>query len=198
MRYGILGGTFDPIHEGHLDLAKVALEKTDLKKIYFIPTGRNPEKEAPAANSFHRFKMVETALRELNHPSIFLLDWEVHQEPAYTIDTLKRWQREFEATPVLILGSEVFEKFQHWKKPEEILTASDILLVPRGGNLEVKKEVSTQSPRRIDTLPYTPLPYSGTALRKTLREFNRNSDIPPPGLTRGVWAYIKKNSLYTE
>ena len=135
MRYGILGGTFDPIHLGHLLLAEECLEILALDKVLFVPAGQPWLKAGqPLTAAIHRLRMVELATAD--NPHFEVLRWEVERPgPSYTVDTLERLRREWGADAELhfILGLDALADFPRWKDPERILQLANLAVVPRPG-----------------------------------------------------------------
>lgn len=135
MRYGILGGTFDPIHLGHLLLAEECLEILALDKVLFVPAGQPWLKAGqPLTAAVHRLRMVELATAD--NPHFEVLRWELERPgPSYTVDTLERLRTEWGADAELhfILGLDALADFPRWKDPERILQLANLAVVPRPG-----------------------------------------------------------------
>ena len=135
MRWGILGGTFDPIHLGHLLLAEEGREILALDKVLFVPAGQPWLKAGqPLTAAVHRLRMVELATAD--NPHFEVLRWEVERPgPSYTVDTLERLRAEGGAAVELhfILGLDALAEFPRWKDPERILQLANLAVVPRPG-----------------------------------------------------------------
>ena len=135
MRLGILGGTFDPIHLGHLLLAEECREILALDKVLFVPAGQPWLKAGqPLTAAIHRLRMVELATAA--NPHFEVLRWEVERPgPSYTGDTLERLRAETGAAAELhfILGLDALADFPLWKDPERILQLANLAVVPRPG-----------------------------------------------------------------
>ena len=138
MRWGILGGTFDPIHLGHLLLAEEGREILALDKVLFVPAGQPWLKAGqPLTSAVHRLRMVELATAD--NPHFEALRWEVERPgPSYTVDTLERLRAETGAAVGLhfILGLDALADFPRWKAPERILQMANLAVVPRPGYRE--------------------------------------------------------------
>ena len=138
MRWGILGGTFDPIHLGHLLLAEEGREILALDKVLFVPAGQPWLKAGqPLTAAIHRLRMVELATAD--NPHFEVLRWEVERPgPSYTVDTLGRLRAETGADAELhfILGLDALADFPRWKDPERILQMANLAVVPRPGYRE--------------------------------------------------------------
>jgi nicotinate-nucleotide adenylyltransferase len=126
---GILGGTFDPIHYGHLRLAEEMLELADLEQIRFIPTGTPPHRDAPQASAIHRSDMVRLAIAD--QPAFVLDDREVHRTtPCYTVDTLRELRAELgKAQPLcLLMGGDAFLELHTWREWEQLFELAHIVV----------------------------------------------------------------------
>lgn len=131
---GILGGTFDPIHNGHLRIAQEALEQCDLAQVRFVPCGTPPHRPTPVASAKTRWEMVRLAL---NGHSDFLVDVrEVFRtDPCYTVDTLAGLRAELGAQqPVcLILGGDAFLQLHTWREWKRLFELAHIVVLQRAG-----------------------------------------------------------------
>jgi nicotinate-nucleotide adenylyltransferase len=133
---GILGGTFDPIHHGHLRIAQEALEQCTLKQIRFVPSGTPPHRAAPLASAKARWEMVRLALN--GHPD-FLVD--VHEvfrtDPCYSVDTLSALRAELGAQQplCLILGGDAFLQLHTWREWKRLFELAHIVIFQRAGEL---------------------------------------------------------------
>ena len=176
MRYGILGGTFDPIHLGHLLLAEEGREILALDKVLFVPAGEPWLKAGqPLTAAIHRLRMVELATAD--NPHFEVLRWEVERPgPSYTVDTLERLRREWGAAVELhfILGLDSLADFPRWKAPERILQLANLAVVPRPGYRESDgdsifdgiKSLYPEYADRITRLAVASVAISATDLRR--------------------------------
>ena len=131
---GILGGTFDPIHYGHLRLAEEMLELAKLEQIRFIPAGNPPHRDAPGVSALHRSAMVRLAIE--GQPAFVLDEREVaKQGKCYTVDTLKELRSELgNAQPLcLLMGGDAFLQLYTWHEWESILDLAHIVVGYRPG-----------------------------------------------------------------
>src|SRR3989339_573833 len=131
---GILGGTFDPIHYGHLRLAEEMLELANLRQIRFIPTGIPPHRNAPQVSAQHRSAMVRLAITE--QPAFVLDEREVERTvPCYTVDTLRELRAELGAAQplCLLMGGDAFLQLHTWHEWEQLIGLAHIVVGYRPG-----------------------------------------------------------------
>ena len=131
---GIFGGTFDPIHHGHLRLAQEALEQCGLQQVRFIPSGMPPHRTAPYATAEHRLNMVRIALQ--GNASFVLDEREIRREgPCYTVDTLRSLRAETGAQQplCLLMGGDAFLALHTWRDWETLFELAHLVVVQRPG-----------------------------------------------------------------
>lgn len=129
-KVGIFGGTFDPIHHGHLITAQSVKELRSLDKIIFIPAFISPHKQhAKASSAEHRLNMIKLALDEI--PFFECSDFEIKQHTiSYTIDTLREFKKVYDEIDLIIGYDNIFQ-FHTWKQPDEILRLSNVIVLKR-------------------------------------------------------------------
>lgn len=128
---GILGGTFDPIHNGHIQLALEAQQQHQLDAVRLIPVNIPPHREKPFVSSSHRVNMIELAITNLTNVSIDKRELE-RTEISYSIDTLRSLRAEFPETSLsMILGQDAFNKIDRWKDWQELLHYAHIIVANR-------------------------------------------------------------------
>lgn len=142
---GILGGTFDPIHNGHLRLAVEALEQCGLSEVHFIPSGTPPHREPPHASATDRLHMVQLAVH--NNPAFLADQRETYRSDAcYTVDTLTELRSELGSQQplCLLLGSDAFLQLHTWRRWKDLFALAHIVVMQRPGqpvgNTMVKAE----------------------------------------------------------
>lgn len=136
-KVGLYGGTFDPIHYGHLNLAVELLELCGLDEVWFCPAQSNPHKtEDPAAQAVHRLKMIQLAIEEI--PYFKVIDSEIKRPaPSYTIDTLKELKEQNPTTVFsLLLGEDSVSGFFRWREPLAILQLANVHVGSRTGEVD--------------------------------------------------------------
>lgn len=189
---GILGGTFDPVHNAHLRIARLALESLGLARLLWIPTGAPRYRAAPVASAEDRMAMLELALA--GEPRYAIDPRELRPGASgYTVDTLTALRAELGAeTPlVLLMGSDQYDKLAGWHRWRELFTLARIAVVARPGWApDASAEVRAAGPvLRID-MP--PLDISSTGIRASVaRGEDVSSMLPPP-----VADYISTHRLY--
>lgn len=194
MRYGILGGTFDPPHSGHLDLATAAMEALELDEVIFVPAGKNPLKHyKPIASPQDRLKMIHLLIE--GRPGLSLSDIETSRPgPSYAIDTLRELGQARHGRYWWIMGYDAALDFPQWHKPEDIVRQARLAVAERDGHLpdELKSRLPKWVYEVIDRVPMPPVRVSSSMIREAiLRGDARNQGADPK-----VWDYIKERGLY--
>jgi len=191
---GILGGTFDPIHNGHLHIAEQALTHFDLSKVIFVPAFKPAQRTTPKASAHDRLNMVKLAVQ--NHENFIVDDREIQRQGvSYMIDTLKSLQSDYpEERLALILGYDAWEGFTHWHEWETILNKVDLIIAHRPGVELAHNAIIEKNHKTIHTLENTDSPLSATELRKTLAT---PTTMQQQTLSPAVLNYIRYNNLYT-
>lgn len=152
MKVGLLGGTFDPIHLGHLEAAAASLECAGLDEVLLVPAGRPPHKVGAIASATDRLEMCRLAVAGRRGLSVW--DWEVrHEGPSYTVETLRAFRRERpDDEPFLILGWDAARDIRSWHEPDLVLELARLIVVGRPGlespTPEALREVGIE-PRRV-------------------------------------------------
>jgi nicotinate-nucleotide adenylyltransferase len=194
-KIGFLGGTFDPVHFGHLNMAVSLLEAHHLDEVLFCPAYTSPFKTAqpPAASAEHRFSMLASAVQHVAGFSV--LDWEIaERRPCFTIDTMKRLQEETDADLFLLLGEDQLHDLHRWKQIEELLSFVRPLVASR----DTKAAWHSELPQELQSLiaqgrtPISMMDMSSTAIRKRLKERLYCGHLVPAL----VLDYIERHRLY--
>lgn len=132
---GIFGGTFDPIHYGHLRLAEEMVDALSLREVRFIPTGQPPHRAAPQASAQHRLEMTRRAIA--GNPRFLVDDREVRAtRPSYTVDTLTELRSEIGAQQplVLLLGADAFLGLTSWHEWQRLFELAHLAVAQRPGS----------------------------------------------------------------
>ena len=198
-RLGVFGGTFDPVHNGHLVLAEAAGEDLALDEVLFIPAGRPRLKDRKvSAAAHHRLRMVELATAA--NPRFACSDMEVRRcGPTYSADTLERLSEERAGCAFfLIAGLDALAKFHMWGRPVDILGRATIVGIPRPGHEQLDRtafdKVAPGSVNRAVTLTGPITDISSTEIRERARQGLAIDHLVPETVCR----YIRDNRLYTQ
>jgi nicotinate-nucleotide adenylyltransferase len=135
MRVALFGGTFDPVHLGHIAVARAAAEKFKLNHVYFVPADLPPHKQKRKLTDFqHRFAMLALATIDDKRFVPSLLDAHTGQ-PNYSIDTVRRLKKELKTLDKLyfLIGMDAFKEIATWRQPEELLAECEFIVAARPG-----------------------------------------------------------------
>lgn len=198
--FGILGGTFDPVHEGHLALAAEAMRELDLDHVLFVPNADPPHKRDQSVTpSQHREAMVALAIEPT--PAFVLCRLELERPgPSYAVDTVaelaRRSQAEGRPEPWFVMSAEVLDDFHAWRAPQRILELCRIAVAPRPGAepLDVSW-VGSRFPGREDRFRFLPGPeldIASTAIRARVGAGQSIAGLVPAS----VLDYIERFGLY--
>ena len=188
MNIGLLGGTFDPVHNGHLALAQKAFDALQLEKIIFIPAFIPPHKEPQSITSAsYRLYMLRLALEE--YPFCAISDIEIKkQKKVFTIDTLRELGKQYadDTRLFFIVGSDFVHEYHTWKDPDTLTGLATFVIAPRPG-FSV-----TTVPDGMQILEGNFPPLSSTDIRAKLQNGEDIGGLVPAR----VAAYIQQHSLY--
>ena len=205
---GILGGTFDPIHFGHLRMALELYAALDLARVHIVPCNRPVHRKTPIASPHARLAMIEAAI--VNEPALVADAREIKRNrPSYTIDTVLEMRKEMPDTPLcLLVGIDAFLGFLSWNRWEEILQHAHIIVahrphykLPNEGKLAHLIESHLQREKTflhenmaggILLHPITSLEISATDIRKQIAMGANPRYLLPDS----VYNYIKQNDTY--
>ncbi|MGH8746667.1 MAG: nicotinate (nicotinamide) nucleotide adenylyltransferase [Burkholderiales bacterium] len=189
---GIFGGTFDPVHNAHLRVARLALEALGLERVLWIPTGVPRYRSAPIASAEHRLAMLELALA--GEPRYAIDARELRPEASgYTLDTLAALRAEPgpHAPLVLLIGNDQYEKLAGWHRWRELFGLARIAVVARPGWApEADSKVRAAGP--VLRVEMAPLEISSTEIRARVAHGEDVSGMLPPP----VHEYISTHRLY--
>jgi len=200
MRIGIFGGTFDPVHYGHLLLAEQCREQCSLDEIWLIPAGSPPHKETKGISTGkQRREMLEFAIA--GHPAFVIKDLELHREgPSYTVETLRQLKASHPNDEFfLIVGADSVRDLHTWREPEAILEMTTLIGVNRPNIslpdlTELTQKFGEIVLSKIIWATMPGMDISSTDIRKRILE-NKSVRFMTP---RAVEVYIHNNRLYLE
>ncbi|MGP4061639.1 nicotinate-nucleotide adenylyltransferase [Halobacillus sp. H74] len=184
-RVGILGGTFDPPHQGHLIMAEYALEEMDLDEVWFMPSFIPPHKQESATDANARLKMVELATKD--HPEFRVCDVELMRKgTSYTVDTMTYLKQQYpELAFYFIIGGDMVEHLSKWNRVDELQQMVEFIGVVRPGY-----EWSDEIPVHFIDIPSIDI--SSTVVRERVTSGKSARYLIPDA----VDSYIKEHHLY--
>ncbi len=189
-KIGLFFGTFDPIHNGHLRIAKYITEEKLADKVWLVVTPENPIKAGSKISSFnHRFNMAKIATE--NYDNIIPSDLEVNlKKPNYTIDTLEYISNKLKDIEFsLIIGEDNYKIFNTWKDYKKIINKYKIFIYPRKGTLNENLHIINENTMYIGG-PRIDL--SSTNIRKIVSKKSDPKDL----ISNKVLEYVNSNKLY--
>ena len=187
-RIGLFGGSFDPIHNGHILTSLSIKEKRDLEKIIFVPCHISPHKlEGGHSSPEHRMNLVKLAI--LNIPYFEVSDYEIQKgDVSYSIDTVRHFKKFYDHVD-LIIGYDNLLVFDKWKDPDELVKLVNLVVLRR----ETDPVENQNRFFEYAIFMETPLvPISSTEIRELIRQSQRVDLLVPDK----VLSYIKENLLY--
>ncbi len=190
-RIGVFGGSFDPIHIGHLAIAQEALWQCKLDVVLFVVAGHPPHKKAPEVSAEDRLAMVASAIQ--GEPAFRVSPIEIERGGAsYTAETLKEIGRLYPgASLYLIVGADSAVDFSSWKDPEAVVDMANVVVAPRPGF-----DLSEMEPRlrgKAQVFQSPTLELSSTMIRERLRTGRPVRFLVPEAVER----YIRERGLYS-
>ena len=198
-RIGIMGGTFDPIHVGHLITAEMVRSSASLDEVVFIPSARPPHKDgARAASAEDRLIMTERAVQD--NPYFSVSDMELKREgPSYTVDTIAELRARLDdAELFFITGADAMNDLYRWHEPKRLLCSCQFIVATRQGapldELLLTEQFTAEERSHIQVLPTPHLEISSSVIRARIRAGLSVRHLVP----RAVEEYIEKRGLYRE
>lgn len=195
-RIGIIGGTFDPIHLAHLNIAKKAKERLNLDKVIFIPAGSQPLKiDKKVTRASLRFSMVEKAIE--GYEGFEVSDYEIKKQGlSYTFETLEHFRKEDEEL-FFITGADCLFNLEKWKNVKRILELCTLVVLTRPGYdneklYKSKDYIEKKYNGEIIILELEGMDISSTKIRGLIKEGKNISKL----VTSEVFKLIKDNNLY--
>ncbi|MBI5273639.1 MAG: nicotinate (nicotinamide) nucleotide adenylyltransferase [Chlamydiales bacterium] len=187
-KIGFFGGTFDPIHIGHIQLALCLMEQAQLSKVVFCPTALSPFKgeNPPAANGKHRLAMLSLALQDI--PSVEIIENEIHADfPSYTIDTIIQLKKNVyqQNTIRLLLSQETAQSLSLWKEYKKLIEIAPPLV----GCRQID---NTKNSLHLEMVQTPLFDISSTTIRNRIKEKKYVGHL----LSQAVLQYIKTHRLY--
>jgi nicotinate-nucleotide adenylyltransferase len=184
MRLALFGGTFDPVHDAHLTVAREAADQFHLDQVWFIPAAHPPHKPDQMMAGFEdRYRMVELAC--LEDPRFRVSRLESGERQSYSIDTIEKVRASGEE-PFFIIGADAFAEITSWHRWQDLMRLADFIVVTRPGH-----QYSAPEGARVHRLDTLALPASSSDIRRRLAAGEHPAELPG-----AVAAYIDERGLY--
>lgn len=189
-KIGLFGGSFDPVHNGHLQIATAALQVCALDEILFIPSGKHPFGKIQKATQAHRLAMLEQAVAA--YPQFSVNPFELNKTTtAYTIDTIQHF-RSAQHLLTLIIGADLWHQFTRWHQWQSILEHCQLLVYPRPGYAYTTPPMTMAHPPLLLQMPECDI--TSTAIRTRIQHQQAINDMVPACVAH----YIQQHQLYKE
>lgn len=189
-RVGVFGGTFDPVHHGHLIMAEEAVARLKLDRMLFMALNRPPHKRSPhLADVEHRISMLRLATQSNRRFVVSRLEAD-RGGLSYTVNTLETLHRTIPGELFFLLGQDSLDDFARWREPERIVALARLVVVPRGAGSVVRLPARLR--RRVVSIDPPRIDISSTEIRRRIRA----------GLTVRYWTpdavlrYVTRHGLY--
>ncbi len=198
----VLGGTFDPVHLGHISIATQVREQLDVATVQLMPCAQPVHRHPTNAQASDRLAMLELAVA--GHVGLQVNGLELQRGgQSYTVDTLRLLREQTDDTLIFVTGSDAFNGFATWKEPEQILSLANLVIchrpdVPINEDLYANRRIfsidalKNSSQGKIYAMPVRESPCSSTAVRKAIEQGKQPTDC----LTASVLHYITERNLY--
>jgi nicotinate-nucleotide adenylyltransferase len=200
MRVGVFGGTFDPVHLGHLLLAEQCREQGRLEEVWFVPAARPPHKDAPALTRFEQ-RVEMLALAVAGNPAFRIDELEKERSgPSYTSDTLAELRRRHPGHEFfLLIGSDTLADLPHWHEPIRVLEQAGLLVMTRPGSAALTAEQLRTQLNMPDSVPLLLQEIETPQIELSSRDLRRRAATGRSlryFLPRAVECYIHDKRLY--
>lgn len=198
MRIGVYGGTFAPVHLGHVRAAEVFFRQMELDLLYIIPTAVPPHKKIDAADEpHHRLRMCELAFGGMDR--VVVSDMEIARGgKSYTVDTLRALSGE-DRRLFLLMGTDMMLTLDRWREPDEIFRLCYPIYMRRENDPIIEGQIIAKNKQYVEKfgkpvrrVPMEFLDISSTAVREAVRAGSPIDHLVPPSVAR----YIEENKLY--
>ena len=187
MKIALFGGTFDPIHNAHLEIAREAARQFSLDRVWFVPAARPPHKTSVTSTPYeHRYRMVELACQ--GEPLFEASRLEQGEQNSYSIRTIERVRTALDTADELffLIGADAFAEITTWHRWRDVIASVEFIVVSRPG-----RAYDIPEGARVHPLQGVDLPVSSSEIRRQLAAGDDRVDVPP-----AVLAYIREHGLY--
>jgi nicotinate-nucleotide adenylyltransferase len=204
VRIAILGGTFDPIHNGHLVAAQSVADVFTVDEVHFVPAFSPPHKSRGMTSAFHRFAMVALATVSFDRFRTSTIEVDA-LERRYTVETLEAMTRLYPGAELLfIIGTDMYQEIETWRNFRRLFDLAHLVIVNRPGFpfredvapfqiLTENQPLALPQKTGVFYLPFVQQPVSSTEIRSECKRGEQVQHWVPPV----VWNYIEKNDLYS-
>ena len=185
-KFGLFGGTFDPVHTGHLIIAETVLEQANLEAVIFIPSARPPHKHHELMfDAQQRFKMLSEAIK--GNPNFLVSDIEMNRKgPSYTINTIHEIKAQLSAETEItfIVGRDNLYEMEMWKDPRAIVEECTILVADR--LCEEKRDIPDWLQKKVETVKAPLIEISSSAIRQRIRDGKSIRYLVPDAVVKTI------------
>ena len=194
---GILGGTFNPVHNGHIAVAEAAAGEFNLQKVIFLPNGNPPHKQdSSIVSAKHRYNMISLAISD--NPLLDISDYEIKRtEPSYTIDTQRALKKIYNCDLYFIIGADSLYTLHQWKSYDLLIKECSFIVADRncdeGSDIETACRALRDKGCDIRTLRMDCVDVTSTQVRHMISHGIDVDNYIPDSVVR----YICENALYT-
>ena len=192
MKTAVFGGTFDPVHRGHINIARAAIEQFGLERLVIIPNAAPPHKSGASEDFVHRYNMLCLAFED--DFRVEISDYEAdHTRPHYSLYTMRHFRELFGEDTGFIIGADSLCSIHKWYEADALLKENTFIVFARENDEALKEAYLRYESSGVRLCMADMLFYdaSSTRVRQSLQK-----GIVPPELTEGVARYIKEHKLY--
>ena len=197
MKIGILGGTFDPVHKGHIYIAEQCMKHLGMDRIIFLPNGNPPHKRGRnITDKEHRYNMLKIAISGCE--GFCVSDYEIRREEySYTVETMRNLRKLSDDEYILIIGADSFYQLDLWYKSDELVKENRFVVLDReyDGHGNISEDVERFNKEHLSHISLLKIPLidiSSTEIRNRITMGTDISDM----VGEKVANYIKENNLY--
>ena len=185
-KVGLFGGTFDPVHTGHMIIAEIVLEQANIDAVIFIPSARPPHKHHELMfDAQQRFKMLSEAIK--GNPNFLVSDIEMNRKgPSYTIDTIHEIKAQLsnETEIMFIVGRDNLYEMEMWKDPRAIIEECTILVADR--LCEEKRDIPDWLQKKVETVKAPLIEISSSEIRQRIRDRKSIRYLVPDAMEKTI------------